>query len=166
MTKRPSRFRGIRRAGFSLIEVTIALGIISFALVAIIGLLPVGLNSQKQGADQSRAIQVLNNVTRAVKGVRSEGGTNKFLPPLSGLAVGTGTSTLALLRSGTLASGNPTAGDDQLGTVLIQQLAQPAPGILPVYISVAWPGSARYQGGAWKNHSGTVSTLQYVLLPR
>jgi len=90
MTKRPSIFRGIRRTGFSLIEVTIALGIISFAFVAIIGLLPVGLNSQKQGADQSRAIQVLKNVTCAVKGVRSDGGTNKFLPPLSGLAVVSG----------------------------------------------------------------------------
>jgi type II secretory pathway pseudopilin PulG len=85
-------FRCVSWAGFSLIEVVIALGIISFALVGILGLLPVGLNSQKQGAEQARAVQVLNDVTRAVRGVRSDGGTNRFLPPLSALQVGAGTT--------------------------------------------------------------------------
>jgi hypothetical protein len=42
-------------AGFSLIEVALALGVAAFALVAIIGLIPVGLNSNQASSDQTAA---------------------------------------------------------------------------------------------------------------
>lgn len=41
--------------GFSLVEVVIALGVISFALVAIIGLLPIGLASNRGTIQETRA---------------------------------------------------------------------------------------------------------------
>ncbi len=41
--------------GFSLVEVVIALGVISFALVAIIGLLPIGLASNRGSIQETRA---------------------------------------------------------------------------------------------------------------
>ncbi len=45
----------LRRAtsAFSLIEVTLAIGIIAFALTAVVGLLPVGLTSFRQAVDVS-----------------------------------------------------------------------------------------------------------------
>lgn len=42
-----------RSAAFSLVEVTLALGIASFALIAIFGLLPTGLQSFRQSLDQT-----------------------------------------------------------------------------------------------------------------
>src|SRR5207248_1091899 len=42
-------------AGFSLIEVALALGVAAFALVAIIGLIPVGLNSNQASSEQTAA---------------------------------------------------------------------------------------------------------------
>ena len=42
-----------RRFAFSLIEVVLALGIVSFALVAILGLLSVGLDSSRESIDDT-----------------------------------------------------------------------------------------------------------------
>ena len=42
-------------AGFSLIEVALALGVAAFALVAIIGLIPIGLNSNQTSSEQTAA---------------------------------------------------------------------------------------------------------------
>jgi len=38
----------LRQGGFTMIEIAIALGVIAFALIAIIGILPVGLNVQRE----------------------------------------------------------------------------------------------------------------------
>jgi type II secretory pathway pseudopilin PulG len=43
------------KAGFSLVEVVVAIGVISFALVAIIGVLPIGLASGRQATQETRA---------------------------------------------------------------------------------------------------------------
>jgi Tfp pilus assembly protein PilV len=42
-------------AGFSLVEVALALGVAAFALVAIIGLIPIGLNSNQASSEQTAA---------------------------------------------------------------------------------------------------------------
>ena len=41
------------RKGFSLIEATVALGILSFAIVGLIGLMPVGLQTMREAMDDS-----------------------------------------------------------------------------------------------------------------
>ncbi|HLX71295.1 MAG TPA: hypothetical protein VKV04_16840 [Verrucomicrobiae bacterium] len=49
----PPRLSTPRRAGFTIIEIALCLGIIAFALVAIIGALPTGLNVQKNNREQT-----------------------------------------------------------------------------------------------------------------
>jgi uncharacterized protein (TIGR02598 family) len=48
--------------GFSLIEVTIALGIFAFALIALFGLLPTGLTTFRSSIDRSVASQIAQNI--------------------------------------------------------------------------------------------------------
>lgn len=48
--------------GFSLIEVVLALGIAAFAIVVIVGLLPVGLKLTSESEDESRAVNILSAV--------------------------------------------------------------------------------------------------------
>jgi type II secretory pathway pseudopilin PulG len=48
--------------GFSLVEVVIALGVISFALVAIIGLLPIGLATNRGTIQETRANHLAEEV--------------------------------------------------------------------------------------------------------
>lgn len=46
-------------AGFSLVEVTVALGIAAFCLIAIFGLLPAGVQTNRNATSQTAAISVL-----------------------------------------------------------------------------------------------------------
>ena len=47
--------RGTSNAGFSLIEVTLAIGIIAFAFVALFGLLPTGMQTFRASVDTTNA---------------------------------------------------------------------------------------------------------------
>ena len=61
----PSPFlRRLRRlAGFSLIEVTLAIAIIAFAFIALIGLLPAGLGVFAQTVDSTNELRISNHLT-------------------------------------------------------------------------------------------------------
>ena len=52
-----------RAAGFSLVEVALAVGVAGFCLVAIFGLLPVGFNSNQSAIEQTLANGILSEVT-------------------------------------------------------------------------------------------------------
>jgi uncharacterized protein (TIGR02598 family) len=65
-----------RHDAFSLIEVTLALGVIAFALVALMGLLPTGLNSQQQAQEEAEAVSALNMVATAVRSAKFTGRAN------------------------------------------------------------------------------------------
>jgi uncharacterized protein (TIGR02598 family) len=57
--------RGAGRArlgGFTLVEVTLAIGIISFAFVAMFGMLPVGLNVSRQAMDTTIEAQIVQRM--------------------------------------------------------------------------------------------------------
>ena len=51
--------RAHRKSAFSLVEVTLALGVTSFCLVAILGLLPIGLNTSKAAFEEAAANNIL-----------------------------------------------------------------------------------------------------------
>jgi type II secretory pathway pseudopilin PulG len=57
----------ISPAGFSLIEVTLAVGIIGFCLIAVLGLLPTGLNTYQVAQEESRAGSALDMVASAIE---------------------------------------------------------------------------------------------------
>lgn len=56
-----------RRGAFTLVEVVIALGIIAFAFVPVIGLLPVGLDMSRQAMDATICAQIAQQLTSEVQ---------------------------------------------------------------------------------------------------
>src|ERR1043165_1889070 len=50
------------RVGFSLVEVVVALGVIGFALLAILGLFPIGLKSGRASIQETRANHLAEQV--------------------------------------------------------------------------------------------------------
>jgi len=54
--------RPARRAAFSLVEIALAIGIVSFAFVGLFGLLPVGLNTFRQAIDNSVGSQIVQRL--------------------------------------------------------------------------------------------------------
>ena len=51
-----------RNAGFSLVEVVIALGVVGFAIVAILGVIPLGLKTSHSAQDQTRSAQIAQDI--------------------------------------------------------------------------------------------------------
>lgn len=65
----PRKFISPRRqSGFSLVEVVLAVGVIAFAFVAILGLLPAGLTQFRQAMDNSLAAQIAQRVIEDAQG--------------------------------------------------------------------------------------------------
>ena len=64
------------RAGFSLVEVIVALGIVAFAFVGLLGIIPSGLGSFRQSVDQARALTALNMVASAARTSKFTVGTD------------------------------------------------------------------------------------------
>jgi len=48
--------------GFTLVEVVIALGVLAFALVALIGLLPLGMQSNRESREETEAIGLVRHL--------------------------------------------------------------------------------------------------------
>ena len=71
------------RDSFSLIEVVMALGIVSFALVAIISLFFVGFTTNKQSSDQIQAANLASLLVATRRAVPTNAIANFALPPLN-----------------------------------------------------------------------------------
>lgn len=50
------------RGGFSLVEIVIALGIFSFCIVVLLGLMPVGLRAARSVSDESNAVNIGDSI--------------------------------------------------------------------------------------------------------
>lgn len=55
-----------RRSGFSLAEVAIAMGIVTFSLVAVLGLLPIGLSSFREANEATIESQIISQISSEV----------------------------------------------------------------------------------------------------
>ncbi len=59
--------RGVSCRGFSLVEVVIAIGVIAFAFIPMVGMLPMGLNLSKQAIDTTVEAQIAQQLTTQVQ---------------------------------------------------------------------------------------------------
>lgn len=63
--------RLMRNQAFSLVEVVMAVGIVSFCLLSIVALLPVGLKSVQNANEQAGAAQILNAIAESLRNAQS-----------------------------------------------------------------------------------------------
>ncbi len=49
-------------AAFSLVEITLAMGVAAFCLIAVLGMLPVGLKTQQAGVQQTTASAIISQI--------------------------------------------------------------------------------------------------------
>ena len=100
------------RCAFSLVEVTLALGIAAFCLLAIFGLLPIGLNSNQSSIEQTAAASLTRGIISELRA------TPKTIPnpdlrqyKITIPATGTSTSTLFLAQDTTVTGAENTDAD-------------------------------------------------------
>lgn len=68
----------LRPSAFSLVEVTISIGILAFCVLAVVGLLPVGLKSIQNANEQAAAAQILTALADNLRGAVSQNGSYSF----------------------------------------------------------------------------------------
>ena len=102
-----------RAGGFSLIEVTIALGIAAFCLVTVFALLPIGLNSNQQSFENTVAGNLSSAIVADLRSVPITGAnaTPRFgivipIPPSGGNATTQTSGTTLYLSANGIASPN------------------------------------------------------------
>jgi uncharacterized protein (TIGR02598 family) len=60
--------------GFSLVEITLALGITAVCLIAIFGLLPIGIQANRNATEQTHSLAVLSAVSADLRATPGTGG--------------------------------------------------------------------------------------------
>lgn len=86
-----------RHAGFSLIEVTLAIGVAAFCLVAIMGLFPVGLNANQASLQGTLAADVATRIFADLRTTPLAGGTASHLYAIAFPSPGLSSTTTMLV---------------------------------------------------------------------
>ena len=129
------------RAGFSLAEVTIALGIAAFCLITVFGLLSAGLTSNMNSTEQTCAAAIATAISADLRAAPVSSSTT----PLFGIALSSGTPTLYQNEDATLQTSAAAAKYKAVVTI-----GTPASGKLatPVDIKISWPALAPNPAGS------------------
>lgn len=97
-----------RSPGFSLVEVTLALGVVGFALVAILALVPVGMKSGGEAIDATHTSLIGQDIQKRVKSsavsatfTSTSNVNGTWFYDHDGVFVGTSTSSTAFYRADT-----------------------------------------------------------------
>ena len=97
----PARWKRAAHDAFSLIEVTLAIGVMAFALLAIFGLIPVGLGTFRNAKDTSITSQIEEKIFSEVKSMTFDNLTNSSRYQPASLGTVTNFRSAFLLRTGT-----------------------------------------------------------------
>jgi uncharacterized protein (TIGR02598 family) len=149
---RPSRRAD--RGGFSLTEVMLSLGLVTFCLVGLLGLFPVGLSQDRTSTDQTRAAHILEAVADTFRGqmriplgvTATTSPTNRFSLQIPAVGTGPAEGSFIVDENGSLSARSEP--DSYVVHYSIQAPAATDGAFKPyqMRIIVAWPGTAEFQG--------------------
>ena len=119
---------------FSLVEVTVALGIAGFCLLTIVGLLPVGLSNNMSSIEQPGAANLARGIITDLRAAQNSVNTNQS--PQYGILFSTAAAqSFCFSEDGRT---NTVAASRYLATITIDTNKAP----VPVIIKITWPASA------------------------
>jgi uncharacterized protein (TIGR02598 family) len=138
----PANRRRFPRRGeaFSLVEVVVALGVVSFALVTMLGLLSVGLNTNKVSSDQIQAANIASLLVATRRASPTNDGPNFTtfaLPPLNQSYT---TNTTAVGLDGTTSTNTSSTYNLYYG---VGTSATTGPNLARIYLLIWWPLGAK-----------------------
>lgn len=143
---------------FSLVEVTLALGVSSFCLVALLGLVPVGLKTNQFTREQAAALNVARGLLTDLQNVPASPASPAGLPSVHGVSVrqaGEGADVDPQVvyfsetpaSSGAHFSSTPEPGSRYRIAVTMTPPAAGQRGATMVHVRVAWPAAAETPSG-------------------
>jgi type II secretory pathway pseudopilin PulG len=154
---------------FTLVEVTLALGIAGFCLITIFGLLPVGLSSNQASFEQTAAANISSTILTDLRSAQplGTGTSSRFgilipAPPgsSSGSAQSSGTTIYVSANGSASVTGQPVTSGPNVSRYRVTigfyfppsgQYSSPITThtVTNVRIMVTWPALADSKGGTW-----------------
>ena len=131
-------------AGFSLVEVTMALGIISICLITLVGVIPVGITNNRSSVDEGAAANIARMIEADLRNTPATATASSFY----GIVLASLTpKTLYFSREGTLLSGKN--GAVYRADVQVQPAGPGGGNSVPVRAVISWPALTRSPQDAW-----------------
>jgi len=129
------------RSGFSLVEVTLALGIAAFCLLAVFGLLPIGLKTQQSAIEQTAATRIISAAASDLRNTaRTAAASSLFAITIPGNTAST-SSTLYFDTEGRYSPAISADSRYRL-TVTFSPNSTGGRGATFVHLLVSWPAAA------------------------
>jgi uncharacterized protein (TIGR02598 family) len=145
-----------RVTGFSLVEVVMALGILAFAITALLGAFAVGMNTDRESIEELEATHILQTIIAERRANPTLTNTNLLLPILNSNSVCTSSNALSLDEIGRLQPGTRTGKFGLLYNVTTAANTNSS----SVYCAIYWPGRATPD-----NAQGRVEMTTRIALP-
>lgn len=160
--KRPPNLRD--RTGFSLVEISIALGVAAFCLLAILGLLQTGVTSEQTTVGKTAAWGILSTVFSDLSSTPSDTTTSKaYNISFTGSSPQTIYFTKAGVPTG-VAGSAPSADSYYRLSVGFQKASATFASPTLARLLVTWPAKADPSPGAWPTKaSGSVEVITSLL---
>jgi hypothetical protein len=143
--------------------------VVSFALIAVFGLLPTGLKTVKNANEQAAAANVLGAIADAVRNASTNGSATTYSNSIAGQGIGYtlgGAATTINLNNLTLEGGAANNFSARLKAVVV--ITPPVSTTIPgrALISVAWPPQAVWGGASWSKTADGFVTSGIQFLPK
>jgi uncharacterized protein (TIGR02598 family) len=164
------------RAGFSLVEVAFALGLASFCLFTLLGLLSVGITTSKTTSSETKAVnlmgQVLGDLRAGYASTPASASSPFYQIPLpaagaaSTMTSNPATRTLYLTEDGKAAAAVGTYSSSAQFRVTVgfaPQVAATGSQTIMVRVLVTWPVQVDTNPAVWpSNYTGSVETVAAI----
>jgi uncharacterized protein (TIGR02598 family) len=144
-------------AAFSLVEVTLALGIAAFCLIAVFGLMPVGVQTNRNATSQTAATNILSSVVTDIR-ASPKGHTNSAK---YGIRRSKGNTTTVYFDGQGQVTSLGANSRYRLYVKIYPIVAQPASAYLATYayLKVTWPAAVDTILNPTIPPSGSVETV-------
>ena len=132
-------YRNYKLGGFSLVEVTLALGVGAFCLIAVFGLLPVGVQTNQRATSQTAAASIMANVVADLRATPNPPRINTSVQYQ--IIFGTA-RTLYFDSAGQVTTSLGPNSRYQLNITFPTPLITDPPGLKYANVKVTWPAAA------------------------
>ncbi len=132
-----------KRAAFSLVEVTLALGIAAFCLLTVFALLPVALKTQQASIQQTTANTIISQIVADLgAALRLPPGQSKQFNLHGRWARALHPDTLCFAKDGTFITNSTNQGCTDVFIAVVTYLEPPTETTALADITVGWPAAA------------------------
>lgn len=145
-----------KAAGFSLVEIAVALGILAFSISALLGVFVLGINTDRESIEELQGTHILKTILAERRASPTLVSTNLVLPPMNSNSVCNSANAISLDEIGRPVSGSRTGKFGLVYSVTPNATTNSA----AVYCAIYWPGQA-----APANALGKVEMATKISLP-